>query len=149
MGSRTPRPVASRLALTGMAVVLLGMSGFAVWASNATKQSLTAVSRLTVLTHDSDAAALALETQESLVREYLVVPAADIKASIVSHSADVASNPSITGTGGMRNLEKIVERHLDTTNVLYMDGHVKSQKLDALNVTNGSGVMSIFTIEND
>jgi diguanylate cyclase (GGDEF)-like protein len=91
LDSRTPRPVASRLALTGMAAVLLGMSGFAVWASSATKQSLTVVSRVTALTHDSDAAALALEGEESLMREYLFRRGPEIKAGIISHSAGVTT----------------------------------------------------------
>jgi diguanylate cyclase len=72
-----------------MAVVLLGMSGFAIWASGATKQSLTSVSRITDLTHTSDAAALALATEESVVQEYLDGPSPELKASVAAHSADV------------------------------------------------------------
>ena len=91
LGSRTPRPAASRVALTAMMVVLLGISGFAVWASGATQHSLTKVSKLTALTHASDAAALSLQTQESLVREYLARPSPDVKANIAARSADVVA----------------------------------------------------------
>lgn len=43
---------------------------------------------------------------------------------------------------------RIPERHLETTNVLYCDGHVKALKLDALAARN-NGVMSAFSIEED
>lgn len=60
---------------------------------------------------------------------------------------------------GTRQLDKISERHLETVNVLYCDGHVKAVKLDALMRAKpvedpaGSGtfkqVMTAFTIEGD
>ncbi len=43
-----------------------------------------------------------------------------------------------------------VERHLDTLNVLFVDGHVKSLKLDALNKTNATtGAYSSFSVDAD
>ena len=48
--------------------------------------------------------------------------------------------------------ERIVERHLDTTNVLYTDGHVKAVKLDALAKTTnigGQNIHTAFTVEDD
>lgn len=66
--------------------------------------------------------------------------------------ASPASNPAIDGTVSPRQLQNIVERHLETTNVLFCDGHVKSMKLDALAKTKTVGadsVMTIFTIEDD
>ncbi|HVF09849.1 MAG TPA: DUF1559 domain-containing protein [Abditibacteriaceae bacterium] len=63
-----------------------------------------------------------------------------------------------TNAAGRRQLEKIIERHLDTTNVLYCDGHVKALKLDALAKTTTltdpldgvtKNVMTVFTIEDD
>jgi len=42
-----------------------------------------------------------------------------------------------------------VERHLDTTNILYCDGHVKSLKLDALAKTSLDGYMTAFTLRAD
>lgn len=45
-----------------------------------------------------------------------------------------------------------MERHLDTTNVLFCDGHVKALKLDVLARTKIIGtdqVMTLFTIEDD
>ncbi len=65
-----------------------------------------------------------------------------------------ATTPPPIGIGptGLRQLQNIVERHLDTTNVLFCDGHVKAMKLDALVKTknvNGADVMTLFTIEDD
>ena len=62
-----------------------------------------------------------------------------------------ATNPSITATSP-RQLQNIVERHLDTTGTLFCDGHVKALKLDALAATKVIGadrVMTLFTIEDD
>lgn len=43
-----------------------------------------------------------------------------------------------------------VERHLETTNVLYTDGHVKAVKLDALNRRNSStNAFSAFSVADD
>lgn len=45
---------------------------------------------------------------------------------------NIGANPPITTTGGMRALGNCRERHLNTTNVLWVDGHVKSHSLDFL-----------------
>jgi len=67
----------------------------------------------------------------------------------------VASQPPIT-PGSPRLLAgnacgDIAERHLETTNVLYVDGHVKFLKLDALigKKSASSGAYSYFTIDAD
>ena len=39
---------------------------------------------------------------------------------------------AVTGTSGDRHMLNAHERHLDTINVLWADGHVKSMKMDAL-----------------
>jgi prepilin-type N-terminal cleavage/methylation domain-containing protein/prepilin-type processing-associated H-X9-DG protein len=65
--------------------------------------------------------------------------------------ATPAQNPTIPNASP-RQLQNIVERHLDTTGVLFCDGHVKAMKLDALAKTknvNGVEVMTLFTIEDD
>jgi len=65
--------------------------------------------------------------------------------------ATPATNPTISN-GSPRQLQNIVERHLDFTNVLFCDGHVKALKLDALARTKTIGaeqVMTLFTIEDD
>jgi len=68
-----------------------------------------------------------------------------------------AANPAVTSQRP-RQLQNILERHLETTNVLFCDGHVKALKLDALAVTKAvfdprdgqtKNVMTIFTIEDD
>jgi prepilin-type processing-associated H-X9-DG protein len=42
-----------------------------------------------------------------------------------------------------------IERHLETTNFLYCDGHVKAQKLASVAQLNTNGIMNAFTIEDD
>jgi prepilin-type N-terminal cleavage/methylation domain-containing protein/prepilin-type processing-associated H-X9-DG protein len=72
---------------------------------------------------------------------------------------NTAENPSIVAApSGYRQFQVagsgggIAERHLQTTNVLFCDGHVKAMKLDTLAQTKFNGtnnVMSLFTIEDD
>ncbi len=62
-----------------------------------------------------------------------------------------AANPTTSATSP-RQLQNIVERHLETVNTLFCDGHVKAMKLDALAKTKTIGtaqVMTLFTIEDD
>lgn len=41
-------------------------------------------------------------------------------------------------------------RHLETTNVLFVDGHVKAMKMDKLNTTDSTGTfLPMFTIQDD
>ena len=64
--------------------------------------------------------------------------------------ATSATDPTIPG--GTRQLEKIAERHLYTTNALFCDGHVKSFNLERLSqrhTTPGGDVAYLFTIEDD
>jgi prepilin-type processing-associated H-X9-DG protein len=46
---------------------------------------------------------------------------------------------------------RLIERHLDTTNILFCDGHVKSVKVDFLNQRSASNAnfMKYFTITDD
>lgn len=60
-----------------------------------------------------------------------------------------AATPTIDTSVNPRQLQNIVERHLETVNTLYCDGHVKSQKLQSLAQPNTSGILAAFTIEND
>lgn len=70
-----------------------------------------------------------------------------------------ATNPVVTtGANGQKQLEKIVARHLETTNTLFCDGHVKAMKLDSLAATKSvvdpmdgqtKAVMTLFTLEDD
>ena len=68
-----------------------------------------------------------------------------------------SANPTVSNTTP-RQLQNIVERHLETTDVLFCDGHVKAMKLEALATTKPvfdpldnqtKNVMTIFTIEDD
>ncbi len=49
----------------------------------------------------------------------------------------------LTGNGG-----SYVERHLDTTVILYCDGHVKSVKLDGL-ADKRNNLLYLFTVQDD
>ena len=60
-----------------------------------------------------------------------------------------AAAPSVTTLGGVPRLGQLIARHLETTNVLYCDGHVKSVKMDALTKKNGPTFMSAFTVNDD
>ncbi len=71
--------------------------------------------------------------------------------------ASAAANPVVSNSSP-RQLQNILERHLETSNVLFCDGHVKALKLDALaarksliDPTDGQtkSVMTLFTVEDD
>ncbi len=71
---------------------------------------------------------------------------------------DAASVPAVNIIDGRRELDKISERHLETVNVLWCDGHVKAMKLSDLMQTKPvfcsptlgtKPVMTAFTIEDD
>jgi hypothetical protein len=65
--------------------------------------------------------------------------------------ADQPANP-VTAINGVANLDRLYARHLDTTVVLYTDGHVKSQKIASLAARRSPAnptVLSAFTIQND
>lgn len=70
---------------------------------------------------------------------------------------NAAANPTISNTSP-RQLQNIVERHLDTVGTVFCDGHVKSLKLDDMvrptiltDPVDGAtkNVLTIFTIEKD
>ena len=47
------------------------------------------------------------------------------------------------------NLLPLTERHLETLDVLYLDGHVKAMRLDVLNKRNAEDVISSATLQDD
>jgi len=62
-----------------------------------------------------------------------------------------SANPDI-GAGTPRNLggiHAIQERHLETVNALFCDGHVKAQKLEKFMSVGTSGYYSQFTVQAD
>ncbi len=63
----------------------------------------------------------------------------------------ITHEPTIDTTKTPRQLGQLRERHLETINALFCDGHVKSQKLDALaKVSTGPNkAYSAFTIQDD
>ena len=53
----------------------------------------------------------------------------------------------VTSAGALDTNPK--DRHLDTINVLWLDGHVKAVKLETLNHKNADGVVSAVTLQDD
>ncbi|RYX85499.1 DUF1559 domain-containing protein [bacterium] len=70
-----------------------------------------------------------------------------------SSSCPGAAQPAtvVTLSNGIPNMQRLIARHLDTTVVLYTDGHVKSQKLENLAARRApDGVtLAAFTVQND
>ena len=58
----------------------------------------------------------------------------------------VQSGAQSTASGEFVNFSN---RHLETVNTLFLDGHVKALKSDALKRKNAAGVVSMATIEDD
>lgn len=46
-------------------------------------------------------------------------------------------------------LGRQIARHLETTNILYCDGHVKAQKVNNLMALSTAGLLKVFTVEED
>ena len=66
----------------------------------------------------------------------------------VGENANTYNAPAPTGTP-LRS-ERLLERHLDTLNVLYTDGHVKALKLTALlRRVPSTNIVAAFTVEDD
>lgn len=66
----------------------------------------------------------------------------------------VNNTPRTLSVDGTNNNASVSEKHLDTTNVLFCDGHVKAVKLDFLNKRVGASgsdanAWKYFTIEDD
>jgi prepilin-type N-terminal cleavage/methylation domain-containing protein/prepilin-type processing-associated H-X9-DG protein len=77
---------------------------------------------------------------------YRYIPVAKSGGDGVSISG---SNPRVLN-GHSSASGKISERHLETTNVLYCDGHVKAVKLDAIAKQNAGGTaIPALTVESD
>lgn len=47
------------------------------------------------------------------------------------------------------NINHLTERHLETVNSLYLDGHVKASKYSRINQKNAAGVVSAVTVQAD
>jgi prepilin-type N-terminal cleavage/methylation domain-containing protein/prepilin-type processing-associated H-X9-DG protein len=80
--------------------------------------------------------------------------AADVANTFEFTWQTISLQSTIEQNGSFRSLNRIQERHLDTTNVLYVDGHVKATKLDALvnkksTTSPTTGAYSAFTVADD
>lgn len=58
------------------------------------------------------------------------------------------TDPSTTPYSSVKSVV-ITARHLETTNILYCDGHVKASKLDSLLKKNAAGNLPAFTVQED
>ena len=63
--------------------------------------------------------------------------------------SDATQAPAVQTTDGFQRLNKIIARHLETTNVLWCDGHVKSMRLDNIARVNAANRLASFTAQND
>ena len=65
--------------------------------------------------------------------------------------ANLAQTPTTFAcpTGGYNCLNRMPARHLETVNVLFCDGHVKSLRPEKLGETNAAGYMKLFTVQDD
>ncbi|WP_157947556.1 DUF1559 domain-containing protein [Abditibacterium utsteinense] len=70
----------------------------------------------------------------------------DGENDIATFYSQIASPNTIPSPGGLGQIEA---RHLETLNTLFLDGHVKALKLDALNKRNPAGVISSATLQDD
>ena len=90
--------------------------------------------------------------QSTISSPTLIVWVADGLAK-QSWSWQFIGGASLVTTDGVRTFAGpqgiISERHLDTTNLLYCDGHVKARKLDELRRTNSSGALASFDTGRD
>ncbi|RYX84598.1 DUF1559 domain-containing protein [bacterium] len=62
-------------------------------------------------------------------------------------SGNASVSPGVTGNP--QRFAQAISRHLDTVNVLWVDGHVKAMRMDALAKTNAAGVVSALSCEED
>ena len=63
--------------------------------------------------------------------------------------ASRAAAPTVTMVDGKERLGQIIARHLETTSLLYCDGHVKSVKMASLIRRNANDWMPAFTVQDD
>lgn len=97
--------------------------------------------------------ALAAVEESATTVQVLESPNNQLSWSVL-YSDNAGDQPTIQAGSNPKRLGgfySVIERHLETTNTLYVDGHVKAMKIDALAKvsTNGSGCMSQFTVQSD
>lgn len=70
----------------------------------------------------------------------------DGENDIATFYSQIPSPNTLPSPGG---LGQVQARHLETLNTLFLDGHVKAMRLDALNRRNAQGVISSATLQDD
>lgn len=60
-----------------------------------------------------------------------------------------STQPGISTSNGVPVLGRLMARHLETSNILFCDGHVKSQRVDSIAKIGTLGAYRQLTIEED
>ena len=113
----------------------------------------TATGRTPAVSHPMVAGANQFVTQAAAQQPADTIWVVDGKGSFSLNIDDTlgisdTANPRIFKTGS-NDLGSAVERHLQTINVLFVDGHVKSKKLDYFLETGTGNVLKHFTMQDD
>jgi prepilin-type N-terminal cleavage/methylation domain-containing protein/prepilin-type processing-associated H-X9-DG protein len=102
--------------------------------------------------------AIALSMLEDSARTIVAGDTTGFNNNAGFYAGDTSDNFTISTFSGQRfiasnygSLENtgIIERHLETGNVLFADGHVKAMKVSQLSKTNSAGVWTMFTVADD
>ena len=90
-----------RLAVLGVVVILLGVSGFAVWSSRATADAARNAATANRLSDTYDRAASAVGAEQSLARQYRLEPGPAVRASFNAAAASFVSTlRNVAADGG-------------------------------------------------
>lgn len=113
-GSDSKIALRSRLASVGLALVLLGVSAFAVWSSQATAAAARGVALASTLADGYAQAASAVAAEESLERKYRLEPGAAVRARFDAAGVQVVTALGLVARNGDRGDRVRVEKVLAT-----------------------------------
>ncbi len=99
-------------ATAGLVIVVLGVSGFAWWAAQATAASAKIAVSATTLSNDFAAAAQAVASEESLERKYRLEPGPEIRRRYDQASADLVTAVNTLRRDGMPEDRALAEQVL-------------------------------------
>ncbi len=106
----------SRVASVALVLVLLGVSIFAIWTSNATSEAAARAVAASGLSDDYAAAASAVAAEESLERKYRLEPGPDVRARFDKAAADLTQSLGAVrrdGDGRDRaRVDRILSQHV-------------------------------------
>jgi diguanylate cyclase len=108
------RALGAWAATAGLVAVVLGVSGFAWWAAQATAASATTAVSATALSDDFAAAARAVAVEESLERKYRLEPGPQIRTQYDQASADLVTAANTLRREGRPEDRVLAETVLET-----------------------------------